>query len=272
MRSRRTPEALWRGAGVRRLPAPVHLLRVRCVFTRSHGRITRGQPLPVHLCKIIKIRGNQGVRQINPPWRVKYTCKRFKSDAQALECGVPCSMPVACTLCARALRALAHARTPREGHSALPPCTAPAPARPTQHPTHARPARAGVHASSDALLSAWRSRHSMPGVARSVALCVLPAPTRADTSLRLGAVLQARLARVLRRQGLRVLRRHCLWRHRLRHRRRWHRLHRAAQPRPGRVQTERPPPSTAGHLTAAEHPVAGRFVYPNAMCSRSSLR
>ena len=28
----------------------------------------------------------------------------------------------------------------------------------------------------------------------------------------------------------------------------------------------------AGHLTAAEHPVAGRFVYPNAMCSRSSLR
>ena len=214
----------------------------------------------------------KGVRQITPPWRVKYTCKRFKSDAQALECGVPCSMPVACTLCARALRALAHARTPREGHSALPPCTAPAPARPTQHPTHARPARAGVHASSDALLSAWRSRHSMPGVARSVALCVLPAPTRADTSLRLGAVLQARLARVLRRQGLRVVRRHCLWRHRLRHRRRWHRLHRAAQPRPGRVQTERPPPSTAGHLTAAEHPVAGRFVYPNAMCSRSSLR
>ena len=181
-------------------------------------------------------------------------------------------MPVACTLCARALRALAHARTPREGHSALPPCTAPAAARPTRYQTHARPARAGVYASSDALLSTWRSRHSMPGVARSVALCVLPAPTRADTSLRLGAVLQARLARVLRRQGLRVLRRHCLWRHRLRHRRRWHRLHRAAQPRPGRVQTERPPPSTAGHLTAAEHPVAGRFVYPNAMCSRSSLR
>ena len=161
MRSRRTPEALWRGAGVRRLPAPVHLLRVRCVFTRSHGRITRGQPLPVHLCKIIKIRGNQGVRQINPPWRVKYTCKRFKSDAQALECGVPCSMPVACTLSARALRALAHARTPREGHSALPPCTAPAAARPTRYQTHARPARAGVYASSDALLSARRSRHSI---------------------------------------------------------------------------------------------------------------
>ena len=36
-------------------------------------------------------------------------------------------------------------------------------------------------------------------------------------------------------------------------------------------QTERPPPSTAGHLTAAEHSVAGRLVYPNAICSRGSL-
>ena len=35
-------------------------------------------------------------------------------------------------------------------------------------------------------------------------------------------------------------------------------------------QTERPPPSTAGHLTA-EHSVAGRLVYPNAICSRGSL-
>jgi len=133
MRSRRTPEALWRGAGVRRLPAPVHLLRVRCVFTRSHGRITRGQPLPVHLCKI-----HQGVRQINPPWRVKYTCKRFKSDAQALECGVPCSMPVACTLCARACTR--SPRTRARTHSARRPlspaplhCTRPRPPHSTSY-------------------------------------------------------------------------------------------------------------------------------------------
>ena len=184
-------------------------------------------------------------------------------------------MPVACTLCARACTR--SPRTRARTHSARRPLS-PAPL----HCTRPRP----PHSTSYSRTPCARRRSCvfrcvaerlakqalMPGVARSVALCVLPAPTRADTSLRLGAVLQARLARVLRRQGLRVLRRHCLWRHRLRHRRRWHRLHRAAQPRPGRVQTERPPPSTAGHLTAAEHPVAGRFVYPNAMCSRSSLR
>ena len=36
-------------------------------------------------------------------------------------------------------------------------------------------------------------------------------------------------------------------------------------------QTERPPPSTAGHLTAAEHSVADRLVYPKAICPRGSL-
>ena len=41
----------------------------------------------------------------------------------------------------------------------------------------------------------------MPGVARSGALCMLPAPTHADTCLRLGAVLQARLAHVVRHSG-----------------------------------------------------------------------
>ena len=124
------------------------------------------------------------------------------------------------------------------------------------------------------------ARFELPGVARSGVLCILPAPTHADTCLRLRAGTEAML--IVRPKafgfdgaissGTSVsgsLAPSSLA---------------PSSPAPSssapspprcpasaRVQIERPPPSTAGHLTAAEHSVADRLVYPKAICPRGSL-
>ena len=121
------------------------------------------------------------------------------------------------------------------------------------------------------------ARFELPGVARSDALCILPASTHADTCLRLGAGTEAMLIVKPKAFGF-----DCAIS--------------SGTSVSGAIvtgaivsgaivsgtvftalsslgpdfQTERPPPSTAG-LTTAEHLVSGRLVYSNAVCLRGSL-
>ena len=133
-----------------RLPAPAHLLSVRCDFTISHGRITGASRTRANICaRFARSPSNK------PPLTLK-SQRRFEQ-----RCRVRRAVQLACTLCARARTRSprTRARTPsaRTPLSPAPPALHP-PAPHAPHPTHPR---AGFHASSDALLSARRSRHSI---------------------------------------------------------------------------------------------------------------
>ena len=137
-------------------PAPAHLLSVRCVFTISHGRMKRGGAHPGHR----PYQENCASSANNPP---SHHIQLGDSSSQPtrLKCGVP----AACLSHARSARARARTRSPRTRARTPSARTPPSPAPPALHPPAPRSTpnslRAGFHASSDALLGAWRSRHSM---------------------------------------------------------------------------------------------------------------
>ena len=134
MRSRRSPDggrrSVWRGAGVRPPPRPRTPSQRECVFMIAHGRRNTGPRAPEG--SYLKSQYLSTIRKITPPPHSSRSLARQPHESAASHA---CSLPVACTLCARAHTLSARTRTRALRANATqpcPPCTAPA--RP-----HARP-------------------------------------------------------------------------------------------------------------------------------------
>ena len=151
---------MWRGAGVRPPPRPRTPSQRECVFMIAHGRRTRGRahPRAIYL-SYLKFQPCGSAN--NPP-------STFKSFVRHNPMGVRRPVRAACLSHARSARAHTHsprarARAPSARTPLSPAPPALHPPGPTLDPSHPR---AGFHASSDALLSAWRSRHSIMCIRR----------------------------------------------------------------------------------------------------------
>ena len=163
MRSRRSPDggrrSVWRGAGVRPPPRPRTPSQRECVFMIAHGRRNTGPRAPEG--SYLKSQYLSTIRKITPPPHSSRSLARQPHESAA-------SHASACLSHARSARAHTHsprarARAPSARTPLSPAPPALHPPGPTLDPSHPR---AGFHASSDALLSAWRSRHSIMCIRR----------------------------------------------------------------------------------------------------------